>query len=367
MQRRCLVLALTVLGQAVSTRPQAHVQPEACGEDSEISLLQQWSAVAKGRSRGVRESFAQKHVSQSVSSFEDAYPWDHHPDKYQHRIKGYRPQSSEMFPVYVYLPGTLDEFATPHDLELLQYMSHKGFVAATIEYDNGDFCYEICKPDVEQCTRSFYGSNVTLLAKAKQIKVALDSVCNTYHADCDKGLAVMGHGQGGFLSLLLATLDSRISAVLPMGVGLLAERVPGMQVWERDTQCIMDASISKQLPRSKRRYVNSERGGLDAIDRKNDNRGMMQYSGYACGDDSQIDCIQADGSGYYIVPEREYDEATDHHAAASRDFFVGRHPIREAAALPPRYKNCGAQWCMQPSLNWLAAAAKRPDLPKDKR
>jgi hypothetical protein len=340
----------------------ASLRPGACALDDQLSLLQHQSAVARGRSLSEQARLVQDGLSEVLAEFEDTYPWDRDTasPQYAFRIKGLRPKDAGTFPVYLYLPGTGDEFATPHDFELLQYMAHKGFVSATVEYPNDDFCYQVCRPEGEACTRSFFGTSITLIEKARKIFTAIDSICATYHADCEQGVAVMGHGQGGFLALILTLLDSRISAVMPMGVGLLAESVPGLDVWERDTQCIWDASISKHLPRSKRRYIDGDSPSLTKAElTKADGTGLAKYSGYACEVRSApVNCIQKDGSGYYIVAEQEHKRDAGH-GKANNSFFEMRHPEGKASVLPSMYKHCSAPWCMQPSLDWLATAAKR--------
>ena len=53
------------------------------------------------------------------------YPWDKkdkEPKERTFQIKGIRPDDDGMFPVFVYLPGTLEEFGSPRDLELVEYM-----------------------------------------------------------------------------------------------------------------------------------------------------------------------------------------------------------------------------------------------------
>merc|ERR1719440_2549930 len=92
----------------------------------------------------------------------------------------------------------------------------------------------------------------TLFTKANKLKGALDRLCERQSADCGMGLALMGHSQGGYLSLLLTLLDSRISAIMPLGVGSLSQSTLWGRLDVEDIDCIHDASISKHLPRSKR-------------------------------------------------------------------------------------------------------------------
>jgi pimeloyl-ACP methyl ester carboxylesterase len=307
----------------------------------------------------------------AIKEFQATYKGGHD-EEYQ--MKGFHPEGKGKFPVYVYLPGTGDTPGNPQDMEYVKYMAGKEFVAATIEYQNGDMCFSLCQ-DGGECKLSFFsmlglGTTITTFEKARKIKNALDVLCQHENADCSKGLAVMGHSQGGFTTMVLTLLDSRITAILPMGVGPL--QMPGEAVdrFRFDTKCVGNAQISKHLPQSKRRYTNGEADNLSRSNQSNDNKGLEDFSGYLCKTtETPINCMQDDGSGYYIVSATEYTDEdmkvvfdTSHHKVAGHNFFGSSDPVSEESVFLPSFKDGSAPWTMKPMLDWLAATSQ---LPKD--
>jgi acetyl esterase/lipase len=283
------------------------------------------------------------------------------------RIKGVRPNASGKFPVFLYITGTRDKFGMPQDFEFLTYMAKKGYVAATVEYPNDDVCLHMCQ-DGGECEKIKFkleigNGKVTVFEKARRIQNALDKVCSMKSADCSKGVAVMGHSQGGFITMVLTLLDSRITAIHPMGVGPLFVPDENYEKFRLNDKCLFDDHISKFLPRSKRRYTNGEADEMSHRNEEKDNLGLEDFSGHTCNASSApVNCIQKDGSGYYIVCEKEYDKesraAIRSGKIAGHNFFSNQEEVTEDSFLLPGYKHGTAAWNLKPSLDWLAAAAK---------
>ena len=95
---------------------------------------------------------------------------------------------------------------------------------------------------------------------------------------------------------------------------------------------------------------------------------IVLSSGYDCGFNAS-NCIQADGSGYYIV---EIDEvggfrqnvAQSHnfHLHFDADFANTIDPPQHTDHyfLSPEWRNSSRPWGMVPGFDWLAATARRP-------
>lgn len=328
--------------------------------DDEICLLQN---AVDGKRRGSHR-FDQDQVElANLSRFETSYEWSFGSgsDASTHDldIKGFHPDPAGRFPVYVYLSGTLDVFASPQDMNFVELMARKGFTAATIQYENGAFCPVACM-DEGQC-KGWHPQHETILEKAKKIRSALHVLCASDRADCAKGLALHGHSLGAFVAMDLTSLDERVSALVAMGVGVFSGGK-----W--NNTCLLDKALSSHLPKCKRRYVD---GAADTYFTRH-HQALQSYSGYHCGNAvAPVNCIQEDGSGYYIVAKSQYAHADKkmerdagdivHSHVAGHNFFGSTDPVTKSSVLLPSFAEGSAPWCMKPNLDWLAAAATSRD------
>lgn len=336
-----------------------------------------------------------------VESFESNYTWGKvgaaKKSNGSFHIKGVRPKRNGQltsnikgYPVYLHLTGSFDTFAAREDMDYVEYMAARGFVSAAVEYDNGRFCPDLCR-DSGKCNYKYpkykhhklhdtklFGS-MTLFDKASRIKHALDVLCKMPSSDCSKGVAVSGFSQGAFIANAWALKDHRISALLLMGIGVMREyeeipHAPGLKLVTFNQSCLEDASLSKHVPRTRRRYIDGSGDALIGAYHK----ALQQYSGYHCENKTfPINCIQPDGSGYYIVSPKQYEPADiklehkvleDHkakqgvvkkHNVADHNFFGDMRPIKRTGELLPSFENGHEPWCMHPSLDWLAATSRQ--------
>jgi hypothetical protein len=347
----------------------------------ETCLLQQSTHLATGSrvsALSLLEDEVDLHNASDVVEFTDSYTSNHTVGNRVIKIKGFKPSGGGKFPVYVYLPGTFDEHFTPQDMSWVKYMAQKGFYAVTIGYENHfGFCLDICRTE-GGCSMGLLGPDDTTLLpkKAKSIIDGFNHICSSGAADCDKGLALMGHSQGSYISSLCGILDPRVTAMLLMGIGPMADRDwQGKTQFMVDMRCILDAEMDKHVPRSKRLYINGEMDDLSHADLSHDNRGLEAYSGhvwrlnkhsgYACAAKKPpVSCVQKDGSGYYIVGENQYTVETRKKGieVAGHNFFSTpvNHfgGVEQNSEFFPAYKDGTEPWCMKPSLNWLAGAAQ---------
>src|SRR5215472_17757292 len=98
-------------------------------------------------------------------------------------IKGYEPTVAGTYPVFVFVTGTTMTFDGSVDEDLIQNMAARGFVAATVQYDNS----------------SYPSSCGTMTTKASCIyntsssASAISKICSRATADCaNKGIYVSG-------------------------------------------------------------------------------------------------------------------------------------------------------------------------------
>lgn len=308
-------------------------------------------------------------------------------------IKAFHPTGDGPFPLYLSINGDYCEYDGGAMLDMVRYMAERGYFSAAVEYDNGRFCADFCETS-DKCkwrredgyytdhhhyfnsttSEAFFGA-VTLFEKARGVKNALDVLCGTASVDCSKGVAVSGFSQGAWVGSALGLIDSRISAMLLFGIGLFGDfavihHPPGHELVIFKQDCMEDENLSKHVPRSKRRYLD---GMLDSlVDPSHD--ALAYYSGYWCDNTSSpIDCIQPDGSGYYMVAPGQYSEADKKSekrypttyvgglpmvkTVAGHNFFSDTRPIDKEGKLLPSFKHGTEPWCFKPSFGWLAKAA----------
>jgi len=279
-----------------------------------------------------------------------------------------RPEGKGRHPVFLYIVGTMGTYNAPAHMDIVKYMAGKGFVAATIEYSNKDMCLDVCQ-DGGKCKHPWLstGADVTMMEVCRKMMNAIDAICGLEGADCSKGLATMGHSQGGYISLVLGLVDRRVSAIHPQGIGGYNPD-PAFTEGNIDLTCILDASMSLHVPRSKRLYINGEWDKLSNTSATvHDDKALEPYSGVHCNADrTPINCIQPDGSGYYIVAPSEYtdeDKAAIHpgdkgkHKLATHQYFIRDDPVFPDSELMPSYKHGSLPWHMKPTLDWLALVA----------
>merc|ERR1712129_261287 len=106
------------------------------------------------------------------------------------------------------------------------------------------------------------------------------------------------------------------------------------------------------LPKSKRRYIIGEDDLLVGGGREMIYKEYKSMSGYDCGDSN--DCLQADGSGYFIIKASEFEQATC--TKVSHATFSSTAALQDGALLCD-FANGSQKWAMKIGFDWLASAA----------
>jgi len=263
------------------------------------------------------------------------------------RINGYTPGGSSNKPLAVYLHGTDMVYDNQVSREITEMMANKGFVAVNIEYANADYPLSS-----SQCTE--FGS------KAQQISAGIETLCTslnqtTLMLDCTLGVAMMGYSQGGQLALLLGNYNNRVTAALSI-CGTLATAV-GL-----DEQRACFASSALQLPRTKRRITigeeDAEFGAASMYYWDGSPSQVIQLAAETSGYNScsTHNCIQSDGSGFYVSTSSETGAGADHTWWVN---FQGWFGASEQDSVKEEFKNAALdeQWGLPACLDWLARAA----------
>jgi cysteine-rich repeat protein len=240
---------------------------------------------------------------------------------------GHEPAEAGTYPVAVYLVGTFAAYSGDIPQAFTQRMAARGFVASSVEYVNG----------------SYPASCAVLEAKASCVfssasaNSAIAKLCSRPKADCSKGIVVAGLSQGANLATLAKDYDSRVRAAFVMS-----------DIYHPsgyDLQACLQASATTLGPNEMRAVsgdadayaggtVNSVRSDLIAV------------TGRSCG--SMVsDCLQNDGSGWYIVKSTDTADATADHCYMMSGGCFG-------SGLDTTFETGTAEWSLDTNLEWLA-------------
>jgi dienelactone hydrolase len=275
-------------------------------------------------------------------------------------IKVMTPDGAGKFPVFMWLMGTGDEFAADTYNEFATFMANAGYIAAIPDYSNEDMCMNICGD--ASCTLSLMQlysvntgdiKNIGQPEKVRALMKALDVLCAMPKADCSLGVAVSGHSQGAYSTVMLATMDSRVTAISPWSYGYvdLADK--------SGLGCVEAIEVDKKISKEKRRMLIGAKDDLNGLAVALDMKGPQAFSGYTCdATTAPIDCIQTDGSGYYVFAESEYTTSDPAIAKATHGFFGSADPVVVGVTLLDTFKNGAMKWNMVPTFNWLSEAAR---------
>jgi dienelactone hydrolase len=145
-------------------------------------------------------------------------------------LAGFAPCDGRRHPLVVYVPGTIQ----PHDhgfiLEVLHRLARAGFAAVSFDYAN-------LRPG-QGCPR--YRARSFCMFDAASPESAISRACALPQVDCARGVAVLGHSQGGLIALQAADHDPRVRWV--HGMGVTGNPPPGAP----DLECVKDAE--RRLP-----------------------------------------------------------------------------------------------------------------------
>jgi len=319
------------------------------------------------------------------------------------RILGFEPEG-EGHPIYVFIGGSLSP--TRIDVPEMRFqreMASRGFVSAMIEIPGQDLedppdGYEASEAVMMRCG----GAATSLLNVSRAIFAygssdsrssgtsALTVLCGRPRADCAAGIALHGISLGGLLSTVAPTFAPGVTALLNWAAGTFVgggnsccglfsgnlsccpEDDRDLVVGGENMPCQGYASTRSFLDRSRRRRVisstdyyygdctcpaTSEEFADCTCDASSQHGARVQsqlVSGYECGMDA--DCIQDDGSGYY-VPQRDEVQGNASHAHQGHVFWTIAHSYDR---LNPAFVETDAPWGMTAGFDWLAQVARRP-------
>jgi len=249
-------------------------------------------------------------------------------------IMGHEPVDNGRYPVFVWTTGTLMTFDLQDADAYTAEMAQRGFVAASVEYRN--WLYPgTCQGQMPAVDGIF---------NPDRRNSAINAICNRPKADCSQGIIVAGFSQGAHVAALAANYNDQVQAAYLMGNGTQAFSFNDMN------DCLGFESLA--LPQDKIRSMVGAHDivfGCDPDGDTCDKAGVREQqeltTGYSCGPNA-LECLQADGSGWYIVQDSEVvDGDADHgysYDGSSYDFDA-------------IYERSNEEWSLRSNLDWLAS------------
>ncbi len=248
-----------------------------------------------------------------------------------YNIRGAEPSGSGKYPVYVHIGGTGEPYSGNWAMAAVNAAAAKGFVAATIQYDNGTF--GTCSTISQRAKCIFNPSNANS---------AIAKLCARGKADCSKGIVTGGLSQGSIISVLSRDHDSRIRASMGQGTGTSYTAAYNL------SSCMTNGKHAQ--PGNRIRIINGERdmfvGGTQATARASAER----VTGIKCSSTSQS-CFQSNGAGWYVVKDFQVADLNADHCFMG---FGGIYGVQCSGLLVDAYYQYGSgQWALPATIDWL--------------
>ncbi len=247
-------------------------------------------------------------------------------------ITGQEPSASGTFPVFVYMVGTSETFNNNGAAAAaVSGMAKRGFVAASVQYDSGQF-----------------GSCSQISGKAKCIfnpsssASAISQLCARAKADCSKGVLVGGFSQGAVMATLAKNFDARVQAAWGMGDGV---------VYSTFNLNACMANGSRNLPSDHLRAVDGQADQFTGPQESQVRSQLQTLTGFNCGT-SATSCLQSNGSGWIIVLNGQVQSGNADHCYMRSNGCFSRETTND-----PGWLNGTDPWELNANLNWLAGFA----------
>ncbi len=241
-----------------------------------------------------------------------------------YRIQGKEPTTTGRFPVFIYTVGTTEGYTHASAQAAVDEAVARGFVAATVEYDNATF-----------------GSCSTLTSRARCIydasrsSSAVSTLCARAKADCSKGVVVAGFSQGSIMAVLAKNYDSRVRAAYGLGCGV------EYSIYDLSS-CVADGN--RTLPGDRLRVVNGEGDAFMGSNEASVRAQVTELTGLSCPLASS--CARSNNSGWYIVQDSEESDGTADHCYMRYGSCIGATLDQKG-----RYGTYG--WSLRTNLDWL--------------
>lgn len=280
---------------------------------------------------GARAAEAQTATVGFQSTYPAYYVWGW-PDKCvrTETIYGSEPAADGHYPVFVYVHGTLADWGgNAEGQRVAQMAAGEGFVAAAVTYNS-------------LLTGSAAGTdgNAKCMFSPGSPSSAINQICARPKADCSNGFVLAGFSQGGVIAARAKNFNPQVQAVWAMGVN-----------GPTTAPALRAPAGTRALPNDRLRIDVGQR------DVGSDFSNLNALTGQSC---STASCLNADGSGYYVVQNSEVaDGVADHCYWMRVNTFAPTNSCTWNPLLltfdPGFRPPSTVPWSLLTSLDWLRA------------
>jgi len=201
-------------------------------------------------------------------------------------------------------------------------MARRGFVALSVQYDNGPLAW-----------LSDHGNQLACLFAPAHAESLIAAACSLGPVDCDLGIGVWGHSQGGLVADMAANYDPRVRAAWTTGYG---------------------GDVRATLSKNRLRVVNGEsdttNGTVPVLNE------IAGFTSVECPITNK-QCLRSDGSGWIIVQKKDVVTSSADHC-----WFDKRSCTDATEALEPNWIDPASvkPFALRTNADWVAETARRP-------
>jgi hypothetical protein len=231
------------------------------------------------------------------------------------------------YPVAMWIPGTIASYRDPFSQIFLRQMTARGFVAASIEYNNTN-PIQFCSSYIDRTRGIFEASRATS---------AVGVLCSMNSVACSKGIVVAGISQGGAISVIAKNYAPNVAAVYAMSISAFNS----LSLIDLSS-CLGDPATA--IPPERLTVINGESD--PAFGAQNP---IMTLSGITCPAGT-FQCWSPSGSGggWYIVKDSQVQDGNADHC------YPGVGDCAPFDLDHGWYYEAAHNWSLKPSLDWLA-------------
>jgi hypothetical protein len=247
-----------------------------------------------------------------------------------YNISGKEPTASGKYPVYVHIGGTGENYDSAWAMAAVNAAVARGFVAATVQYDNASFG-----------TCSTIGQRSKCIFNPSNANSAIAKLCSRAKADCSKGIVTGGLSQGSIISVLSKNHDSRIRASMGQGSGSTYTAAYNLE------SCMANGKHTQ--PGDRLRIINGERdmfvGGTEAVARSQ----AQLVTGVSCT--GATECFRANGSGWAVVKDYQVNDLYADHCFMGLGTYGAQ--CTGVLAVDTNYQYGSGKWALPATMDWL--------------
>jgi hypothetical protein len=249
-----------------------------------------------------------------------------------YETRGFEPDTAPgtRHPLFLYFTGTnfvsqpaaFREMAAPAVEAVTRAMARRGFVALWVEYDNSGAAWASDHLNQLWC---LFGDGPS--------DSVFDAACALPQVDCDQGIALWGHSQGGYVAHMARNFDPRVRAAWLTGYG---------------------GEARAELAKDRLRVVNAEgdtsNGTVPVLNE------IAGFGAGECPNDGRSECLRPDGSGWIIVRRADCEVSSADHC-----WFDRKSCLDGMASLEPNWVDPASTkpFALELNADWVAATVRR--------